>query len=87
MTEFVGDIAIKIGEYEKNGEKKGEFRRIGRLMRSDDGPFVLLNADALSMQLFALANKDRRSSVICSVFEPRDGSGGGRTANPDDEPF
>lgn len=70
-SQFIGDIAIKVGSYTgSDGKEKGEYRRIGKLMEGDNGPFVLLNADVLTMPLFALANKERKSSVICSVFKP-----------------
>jgi hypothetical protein len=77
-SKFLGYIAIKVGTYESQGKEKGEYRRIGRLMQSDDGGhFLLLNADVLPMQFNYLANKERKSSVLCSVFPPRDEQGGG----------
>lgn len=78
-SKFLGDIAIKVGTYSgQDGKEKGEYRRIGRLMQSDDGGhFLLLNADVLPMQLNYLANKERKSSLLCSVFAPRDEQGGG----------
>ena len=78
-SKFLGEIAIKVGEYtDRQNAVKGEYRRIGRLMQSDDGGyFLLLNADVLPMQLNYLANKERKSSLLCSVFAPRDEQGGG----------
>lgn len=80
-SKFLGDIAIKVGTYQSNGQEKGEYRRIGRLMQNDDGGhFLLLNADVLPMQFNYLANKERKSSVLCSVFPPRDDNGGTKPA-------
>lgn len=77
-SKFIGDIAIKVGTYQSGGNEKGEYRRIGRLMQNDDGGhFLLLNADVLPMQFNYLANKERKSSVLCSVFPPREEQVGG----------
>lgn len=65
------DLAIKTGEYEKNGEKKGRYKNIGAVMEGQNGPYILLDSTCISMQLFALVNKDRRDSVIVSMFEPK----------------
>lgn len=70
MASKTHDICIKVGEYEKDGQKKSRTRTIGRLMKSDDGhPFILLNAECLSTQLFALSRKKGDDSVILSCFE------------------
>ena len=37
-------------------------------MDGENGPFILLDAAFVSMQLFALCNKDRRDSIIVSLF-------------------
>lgn len=69
------DLAVKTGEYEKNGEKKGRYKNIGAVMEGEKGLYLLLDASVISMQLFALVNKDRRDSIIVSMFEPKgDGS-------------
>lgn len=65
------DLAIKTGEYEKNGEKKGRYKNIGAVMEGQNGPYILFDSTCISMQLFALVNKDRRDSVIVSMFEPK----------------
>lgn len=70
MATKTHDICIKVGEYEKDGQKKSRNRTIGRLMKSDDGhPFILLNAEVLSTPLFALSRKKGDDSVILSCFE------------------
>ena len=65
------DLAIKVGEYEVNGEKKGRYQSIGAVMQGEKGPYMLLNALFLSSQLNGLANRERRDSVIVSMFEPK----------------
>jgi hypothetical protein len=69
MSRKVGDISVKTGTYEKNGQTKGKWKTIGALMENDEGQyFLMLDATVISMQLFALANKDRDSHITCSVF-------------------
>jgi len=78
MATKLGDICVKTGSYEKNGETKNQYKNIGRLMANDDGgKFILIDSTAISMQLFALCNKGRESHVIASVFEEQQGQGGG----------
>lgn len=71
MANKTHDIAIRVGEYTKpDGTTGHRTRTIGRLMRADDGrPFILINAEALSTQLFALARKKGDDSIILSCFE------------------
>lgn len=77
MSAHLANLAVKIGEYESNGQKKNRYLRIGRIMPGrDGGKFILLDAAFVSMQLFALANKDRRESIVVSIFEEKDGSTG-----------
>jgi hypothetical protein len=65
------DAVVTVGEYvNNNGEKKKRYLNIGTVMESENGPFLLLDAHILSMQVFALCNKERRDSVLVSLFDP-----------------
>ena len=93
-TTKVADIAIKVGEYEKDGQKKGEYENIGALMQSDDGSeFLLLNNSCLNPSLAMIANRERKRRVAVSIFRdedapPRGGPDGGKPAAADDSiPF
>ena len=80
-----GNLSVKVGEYEKDGKKKGQYKTIGRLMSGNDGSeFILLDAMVISMQLFALANPKQQDSIIVSIFrdEKNDAGYGG-----DEVPF
>jgi hypothetical protein len=64
------DVAVAIGEYtDAAGNKKKRYKSIGAIMQGEHGLYMLLDATALSMQLFALANRDRRDSVLVSLFD------------------
>ena len=68
----VGDLAIKVGEYEKDGETKGRYVNAGALMEGDNGLFLLLDptvnlAGALVKQRMLNPQK-AGDSVLCSVF-------------------
>lgn len=72
-TTKIGDLAIKVGEYEKDGQKKGEYENVGALMQGDDGnEFVLINNSALNPSLAMIANRDRKRRVLISVFRDKD---------------
>lgn len=72
------DLAIKTGEYESQGQKKGRYQNIGSVMQGDNGPYIMLNALFVSSQLNGIANRERRDSLLVSMFEPK-GEGGQRT--------
>lgn len=71
MARLKYNAAVKIGEYEAHGQKKNRYQRIGRIMQGDTGPFLLLDTLFISPQLFALANKDLKDSIIVSLFEEK----------------
>lgn len=77
MARLKYNVAVKVGEYEAHGEKKNRYQRIGRIMESENGPFLLLDSLFISSQLFSLANKEGRDSIIASLFkeEPKEDSG------------
>jgi hypothetical protein len=72
MPKKTHDLAIKTGEYESNGQTKGRYKHIGAVFEGDKGSYLLIDSTCLSMQLFALVNKDRRDSVLVSMFETKD---------------
>lgn len=81
MSHKTHDLCIAVGQYKtKTGDTKTQYRKIGSLMEGDNGPFVLLNAEVLSMPLFALANRDRRDAVILSLFAAEPARQGGNPA-------
>lgn len=72
-TTKIADIAIKVGEYEKDGQKKGEYENIGALMQGDDGnEFLLVNNSALNPSLAMIANRDRKRRVLVSIFRDKE---------------
>lgn len=83
------DAVIAVGEYTNaQGEKKKRYLNIGAVMESEHGPYLLLDAHILSMQVFALANKERRDSVLVSLFSPESKpQPAGETLPPEDVPF
>ena len=83
------DVAIAVGSYTNDrGETKKRYLNIGAMMESEHGPYLLLDAHILSMQVFALANKERRDSVLVSLFDPERKTPAGEQLPPmDDAPF
>ena len=43
MATKVYDIAVKTGEYQKDGQTKGRYKNIGVVMKGDDGSFIILD--------------------------------------------
>lgn len=82
------DCAVVVGEYtDASGAKKKRYKTIGAVMEGEHGPYLLLDASILSMQLFALANKDRRDSVLVSLFDANRERGGQDAPPAEDVPF
>jgi len=63
------DVKIKSGEYtDREGNTKGRWVDVGVVMEGDGGPYMLLNP---GINLAAYI-KDGRSTVIASMFAPRE---------------
>ena len=80
MARKLWDVTLKVGEYEsRDGKKRYENVKLGEVWEGDKGPYMFVESTALSMQLFALANKDRKKKIIASMFAPREDDSAGAT--------
>ena len=66
------DLVIKVGEYEKGGEKKGRYVKLGTILQGENGEYALIEptvdlAGCLIQQ--RLMNGGKGSSLMCSIFE------------------
>lgn len=71
-SQQIGNVKIKVGQWTdpRDNQVKSRTRTIGKLMQGDDGHFfVIMNAEALSTQLFALARKKNEDSIILNVWK------------------
>ena len=85
-------IAVKIGTYTKDGKEKNRYKNIGEVITKDDGgQFIKLDATILNAACFALMNRERNDSVICSLFSDDDKAAPATAAPPanydEDAPF
>jgi hypothetical protein len=85
MPSKIGDLAIKIGSYQKDGQSKGRYETIGTLFAGEDGgqfitlkPYVDLGA-LWQMQRNEARNagKDARDTLMVSIFTDE-----GRSSQP-----
>ncbi len=71
-SQQLGNVKIKVGQWTdpRDGQVKDRTRTIGKLMQNEKGHFfVIMNAEALSTQLFALARKKNEDSIILNVWK------------------
>ena len=69
-------IVAKTGEYQKEGQTKGEYTKLGVMLNNDNGEYILLDpsvslAGVLIKQnaLAAKNNGQQRDMVMISIFE------------------
>jgi hypothetical protein len=63
------DLAVKVGEYEKNGETKGRYENVGQILSDGDNKLLLLKR---TFNPAGVPNPDDKDSVILSVFAVRE---------------
>ena len=66
MTHKIADLAVKTGEYKKDGEIKARYENVGSLMQGDKGHFLILKR---TFNPAGVPNPDDKDSVIVSCFE------------------
>jgi hypothetical protein len=69
-TRKTHDLAVKTGTYTVNGQEKGRWLNIGRVLEMDDGGKVILIDRTFNPA--GAPNPDGRDSVMVSMFEPRE---------------
>lgn len=76
------DLAVRTGEYQdRSGNTKGRYKNIGKVMRNDNGQFMLLD------KTFNPAGVPGDGDmVMVSMFEPRDRQQGQAQGNYDSPP-
>lgn len=76
MPTKIYDLKVKTGEYiNKQGEKKGRYVEVGRIMRGDDGSeYIMLNRTFNPAGVPDLKGSNG-DSIVISKFEPRDNQG------------
>ena len=79
------DLAVKVGEYEKDGQTKNRYQNIGMILEKDDGGrFIILER---SFNPAGVPNPDNKSSLIISMFEPKQKDGDKPEPTDGDIPF
>ena len=69
----VYDLAVKTGSYQnKNGETKNRYQNVGSVMEGDNGQFIIMDR---TFNPAGVPNPDNKSSVIISMFAPREDNG------------
>lgn len=75
-TTKIYDLAVVVGTYQKGGETKNRYQTVGAVLEKDDGgKFIMLER---WFNPAGVPNPDNRSSLLLSMFEPRDSEGGGQ---------
>jgi len=69
MTKVIYDLAVKTGSYEKDGQTKGRYQNVGKVMEDNDGgKFVILNR---TFNPAGVPNPESRDTVLISCFTPK----------------
>lgn len=67
MSRKIGDLTVKVGEYQKDGQTKGKYENVGALMEGDDGrQFILFKR---TFNPAGVPGSGDRDSVIVSIFQ------------------
>lgn len=63
----IKDLAVKTGEYESGGQKKGRWKNVGALMEDDKGgQFIFLDR---TFNPAGVPAKEGSESIILSIFD------------------
>jgi hypothetical protein len=64
----IKEIVAVVGQYEKNGETKKQFRKVGSLHTKDDGGMFITMDKIFNPAALAEAGRDK---IILSLYDPK----------------
>lgn len=67
------DLAVKVGEYQKDGQTKGRYLNVGLVMKDDDGKTMILVNRTFNPA--GVPNPEARDTVILSMFKLEEKTG------------
>jgi hypothetical protein len=77
------DLAVKTGEYQKDGETKGKYVNVGSIMEKEDGgKFIFMNR---TFNPAGVPNPENRDNILVSMFAPKKNEQTESAPPPDDE--
>lgn len=79
MANYIGDMCVKTGTYEKDGQQKGRYEKVGKAFRDDQGKISFL------FFAFPLCNFGQEGGVWISFF-PRDNENQNKQAPQQQKP-
>jgi len=70
MSDYPKDLAVKTGSYtDKNGQTKGRYENIGKIMQGQDGLYLLLKKTFNPAGVNTEAGKDM---IVVSIFDQKE---------------
>ena len=78
------DLAVKVGEYNKDGQTKSRYQNVGALMDGPNGEFILINKTFNPAGVPSLPDSDK---IVISLFASKEGFTRVDSSSNDDIPF
>ena len=73
------DLCVKSGTYtDRNGHEKANWENVGVMMENGNGPFIILKSH---FNPAGIPREDGRSSIIISLFPPKENGNEGSTTS------
>lgn len=74
-TKKIYDLAVKVGEYQKDGETKSKYENIGLVMQKDDGGKFLMIKRTFNPAGVPDFSGKGGENILISMFEPKQQDG------------
>lgn len=74
MAKVVGDLVVKVGTYEKDGQTKNRYLNIGKKFQNDDGGsfFTINRTFNRTFNPAGVPNPENKDSILVSVFDKKE---------------
>jgi len=66
MANKTHNLAVKVGEYQKDGQTKNRYINVGSVMSGENGQFILMDR---TFNPAGVPNPENKDSVLISVFD------------------